>query len=976
MKEIRTLLRPIIRAPRGALSAALQICVAILVLLVLGAATTPGYAQTGPVVRVGVYENAPKIFTADDGSVSGVWPDLIRYIAAEEGWEIEWVHGTWDEGLGRLANNEIDVLPDVAWSAERSQAYALSNEPVLVSWSSLYVPRGSGIETVLDLEGERVAGLAGSINLEGPSGIKDLTRKFDIQPVFVGMDSYSEVFQALQNNEIDAGITNKDFGNLNEGLCDVDRTPIIFQPVHINFAFTRNAALTPYLLQTIDSHVEALKADKDSIYYRSLDHWLGVRQEQTFLPLWARRGLAVALGLFGFFFVASIVLRRQVAAKTRALAGMVTALQESEEKYRGLVDLAQEGIWVIDKDSNTTFVNPSMVKMLGYTADEMIGRHLFSFMDERGVEIAARNVERHKQGIAQQHDFEFLRKDGKRVIVAMATAPIVDGDGDYAGAIAGVMDITERVRTEKERERLLAQIRAQATQMQQTIDTVPEGVVLLGARGPVILANPVAEGDLAVLADGRVGDILRPGSGQAITHLGDRSLAELLTSPPTKGLWHEVKAEDRTFEVIARPIEPALRPTADGRLPNGNGPEPENWVLVIRDVTQERAIEQHTQQQERLAAVGQLAAGIAHDFNNIMAVIVLYVEMGLRLPDIPAQLRERLQVVGQQSRRATALIQQILDFSRRAVLERRPMDLTPFLKEIVKLLERTVPENIKIEFTYGLGEYTVNADPTRMQQAVMNLVLNARDAMLTKGGGKLDIEVDRVQVAGHQKPPLPEMDAGEWVRIAVTDTGEGIPDDVLPHMFEPFYTTKEVGKGTGLGLAQVYGIVKQHEGHIDVTTKVGAGTTFTIYLPALLEDRSEAPATRTEVSVPGQGETILLVEDNAELRKAMAATLEQLNYRVLAAGDGREALAVLQQHVGEVSLVLSDLVMPVMGGKALFYALKEQHPGTKMIMLTGHPMEQELQALQAEGLSGYLLKPPNMEQLAQMVARTLAGESE
>ena len=217
---------------------------------------------------------------------------------------------------------------------------------------------------------------------------------------------------------------------------------------------------------------------------------------------------------------------------------------------------------------------------------------------------------------------------------------------------------------------------------------------------------------------------------------------------------------------------------------------------------------------------------------------------------------------------------------------------------------------------------------------------------------------------------------GEWISIAVTDTGGGIPPDVLPYIFEPFFTTKAPGQGTGLGLAQVHGIVTQHEGHIDVTSTMEEGTTLTFYLPAFVVQEVAEPSGAIEDAPRGQGETVLVVEDNAKMREAFADILEMLNYQVLISVNGRDALDILEKYGHRVALVLSDLVMPVMGGKALFYALREQHPEIKTVMLTGHSMEQELQKLQTEGLSGYLLKPPNIEQLAQMVARVLKGESE
>ena len=563
------------------------------------------------------------------------------------------------------------------------------------------------------------------------------------------------------------------------------------------------------------------------------------------------------------------------------------------------------------------------------------------------------------------------------------------------GTISTARDITERKRTEEERDRLLEQIRGQVQQVQQIMDTVPEGVLLLDADGQVILANPVAEGDLSVLAGAHVGDTL--------TRLGDRPLVELLTSPP-KGLWHEVATDDRIFELIARPVETGSTPggpppatkmkvaetvsgaaTAAGEIQNRAG-----WVLVIRDVTREREIQRHAQQRERLATVGQLAAGIAHDFNNIMATIVLYAQMLSQTEDLTPRGHERLATVNQQAMHATNLTQQILDFSRRAVLERRPLNLLPLLKEQIKLLERTLPENIKIALAYGPDEYTVNADPTRVQQAVMNLALNARDAM--PEGGDLRFGLERIQVQPGESPPLPEMKAGEWVQVTVADTGTGIPPDILLHVFDPFFTTKEPGKGSGLGLAQVHGIVKQHEGEIDVqspstefipseaeglrTGQVGQGTTFTIYLPALPVHPAEAPTLEIEALTKGEGETILVVEDNAPTRQALVESLELLNYRTLEASDGQEALAILERQTSEVSspkvaLVLSDVVMPGMGGVALFHALRQRNLAVKVVLLTGHPLEEEMERLRTQGLSDWLPKPPSLEQLAEVVARAL-----
>jgi PAS domain S-box-containing protein len=677
------------------------------------------------------------------------------------------------------------------------------------------------------------------------------------------------------------------------------------------------------------------------------------------------------------------------------------ALRESELRYRTTLDSMGDAIHLVGSDLRFTLANPAhrqWVKELGSGTPDYIGHTIFEVFPSLSGEIRRRLRDEYDQVFRTGETLvtEESTPFGDRELVT-ETRKIPVFEKEMVTQIVTVMrDITERVRAEEERARLLAQIQEQAQRVQQIVDTVPEGVLLLDANGQVILANPLGQKDLVALANASVGDTL--------THLGDRPLAELLTSP-YHGFWHEVALEGpppRVFEIIAKPIEigpspggacpePALSVAegpVEGACPEpveGACPEPvEGWVLVIRDMTREREFQRYSQQQARLATVGQLAAGIAHDFNNIMATIVLYAQMLAQTEGLSPRSRERLATVNQQAMHATNLIQQILDFSRRAVLERRLLNLLPLLKEQIKLLERTLPENIKIVLAYGPDEYTVNADPTRVQQAVMNLALNARDAM--PAGGDLRFGLERIQVQPGESPPLPEMEAGEWVQVTVADTGIGIPPDVLPHIFDPFFTTKAPGEGSGLGLAQVHGIVKQHEGEIGVQSpstgsgQEGHGTTFTIYLPALPVHQPEAPALELLALAKGQGETILVVEDNQATRQALVDSLELLNYRTLEAADGREALEILERQTSEVSedfrslgvaLVLSDVVMPEMGGVALFHALRQRDLMVKVVLLTGHPLEEEMESLRTQGLSDWLPKPLNLEQLSKVLALAL-----
>ncbi len=619
------------------------------------------------------------------------------------------------------------------------------------------------------------------------------------------------------------------------------------------------------------------------------------------------------------------------------------ALRESEERYRTFFHNSPLGIFRSTFEGQYVEVNPALAGLLGYDSPETVIREVQNIGEQ--IYVQARDRERIvsnqlESANVAQHLNHYRRRDGSEFIANLYLTTVRDSDGRPLFLEGIVEDITERKRADEERERLLAQIHGQARQMVQILDTVPAGVLLLDAKGRILQANPMAEKGLVVLEGVKVGDTL--------THLGDRPLAELLTSPP-KGLWHQVKAGKRTFEVIARPVE--------------SGPQPEQWVLVVNDVTQEREIREQLQQQERLATVGQMAAGIAHDFNNIMATIILYARMLERADGLSGRDRERLAIVNQQAWHAARLIEQILDFSRRAVLERRPLDLTPLLKEQVKLLERTLPEHIELDLVCGPDEYTVDADPTRMQQMLTNLAVNARDAM--PDGGALHVALERITVEPRTTPPLPEMKPGQWIRLTVSDSGTGIPPDVLPHIFEPFFTTKEPGAGSGLGLAQVHGIVGQHGGHIGVETQVGVGTTFTIFLPALAVRPAEPPAANLFTVPKGRGELVLVVEDEKALLTALTEILQELNYRALEAANGQEALALMEEQGDKIALILSDVVMPGMGGMALFHALREKGWQTPVILLTGHPLEKELEELRREGLAAWLAKPPSLDRLAQ-----------
>jgi CheY-like chemotaxis protein len=312
-------------------------------------------------------------------------------------------------------------------------------------------------------------------------------------------------------------------------------------------------------------------------------------------------------------------------------------------------------------------------------------------------------------------------------------------------------------------------------------------------------------------------------------------------------------------------------------------------------------------------------------------------------------------------------------------MQRQTFDFLPLLWEQVKLLERTLPENIQIGVSHGHGPYQVHADPTRLAQVIMNLSINARDAMVD--GGKLSFTLSHVQGAktngsgGAGASTLSATDENNWVCLTVSDSGTGIAPEHLEHIFEPFFTTKAPGSGTGLGLPQVYGIVGQHGGHITVKSQVGMGTTFVIYLPSV-PITPEAPARISESSsIPqGSGETVLLVEDEDALRRSMVELLGMWNYRVLEAANGQQALEILGAAQQQIALVLTDVVMPVLGGIGLLKEMRRLGMTTPVVLVTGHPLNDELEGLRKLGMVAWLNKPASTTQIAE--ALTLALRSQ
>jgi len=390
-------------------------------------------------------------------------------------------------------------------------------------------------------------------------------------------------------------------------------------------------------------------------------------------------------------------------------------------------------------------------------------------------------------------------------------------------------------------------------------------------------------------------------------------------------------------------------------------------VAVARDITERLQLEERIRQAQKMESVGRLAVGIAHDFNNLLTVINGYADMLLHAPALNDEDRGLAHQILDAGNRAAGLTHQLLAFSRKQVLRPGVLSLNSVVNDTTKMLERLLREDVqllcKLEATAN-----VLADPAQMQQVLMNLALNARDAM--PAGGKLTIRTADVTVEDNQRDSDPELPPGEYVQLSVSDTGQGMSEEVKAHLFEPFFTTKGMGNGTGLGLSTVYGIVKQSGGHIRVYSEPGLGTTFRIYLPPVGEAETPRQATARTVYERGT-ETILLVEDQPQVLKLAAQVLENQGYAVLQAKTAQEALAICSAVTSSPHLVLTDVVLPDMTGPRLVEQLKARHPDTRVLYMSGYTNDVVVQHGLLAGDISYVQKPFTLPGLLGKVREAL-----
>ena len=629
----------------------------------------------------------------------------------------------------------------------------------------------------------------------------------------------------------------------------------------------------------------------------------------------------------------------------------ITAREEAEEAVRrseaqlsNALRMARAGHWEYDVASDTFTFNDNFYRIFRTTAEEVGGYRMSSAEYARrfchpddahmvGARSAAIEVTDPNRGRELEHRILFT--DGTVGHIVVRFSLVRDSAGRVIRTYGVNQDITERKRAEEDRVRLVT-----------AIEQAAESIMITDTAGTILYVNPAFErisGYSRQEALGTNPRILKSGEHDAAFY---RHLWETLArGDDWHGRFRNRRKDGRLYDEDAT-ISP-VRDSAGTIV---------SYIALKLDVTHETELEAQLRQAQKMEAFGQLASGVAHDFNNILTVIRGNATLMQRAPEAATRQDGPLDQVLSAVDRAARLTQQLLLFSRRQVAQKKALDLNALIVEMGKMLHRLIGEHITLEVQLGPGVLTVQADLGMIEQVVMNLVVNARDAM--PNGGRLAIETGVVKVEATGAASHPGVGPGEYVRLTVRDSGCGIDPDHLPHIFEPFFTTKDVGRGTGLGLATVLGIAQQHGGWVDVDTELGVGTAFHVHIPRSSGSAGGRVERRTADSEPRGTETILIVEDEPDVLRLLQSVLEHQGYRVLESISGVNALEVWREHRDEVDLLVTDMVMPGgLSGWELGRRLMREKPGLKVLYASGYSDEMLGEAATLRGTPNLLEKP-------------------
>lgn len=1043
----------------------------VLLLLTLNIIYQSSFPATekGPngTIRVGTFPFEPFNFIDENGLTQGLNADILREIAADEDWSIEFIHGSWAEGLERLNNQDIDLLVSVAYSEERSRIMDFTYESVAELWGQVFLRPEGKSQNISDLAGRRVAIMRKDIS--GMNFIKT-AEQLGVQCEIVELPSHYDVFAAVKKGDVDAGVAPQHFGLRHIDEYGLIPSTILFSPFSIYFASKKGTQHE--LLSHIDAHLSSWKKDRNSIFYQRQNYWLANRQSLWQWPPWLIYfclGVicVIVISVSFIYFLNKLVLRR------------TQELQISEEKHRTILQTAMDGFLLFDKNGQIHEVNQAYCQIIGYSSQELLAMNIEDLDINQQHSIITDQLEKISQLGVYRFQTIHRRQNRELINVEISAQYHPVNEGRF---VAFVQDITERKKAEqalKESEERL-QLVMEGSQLGYWDWNIATGEVRRNTYWAEMLGYTLQEIENGVrqwtdlhhpddrdaawksiqdhlegkTSAHRIEYRMRTKGGQykwildqarvvkrdthgkptrmSGTHTDvterKRSEAELvrkdaLLQAMLRNLPFDFWARDRDQRVIMQSdesirfwgdlsenISPVIESdektkerwtinneqVLDGKIvnedysytsTNGETRYFHGIVAPIReggsilgilginiDITERKlaeneklALQAQLTQAQKMEAIGTLAGGIAHDFNNLLGAILGYAEMAKEDSEPGSRAVKKIDRVIEAGNRAAGLVKQILAFSRQAVSE--PIQLNPehIIKEAIKLLRPSLPSTIAITQQFAAPIHTITADPTQVHQIVMNLCANAFHAM-EKTGGILNISLGNRELTAQNIQPYPNVKPGKFVLLSVSDTGPGISPEIRERIFDPYFTTKEIGKGTGMGLAIVHGIATSLGGFVTCESALGQGTSFRIFLPATVSEIVPPLPVSTENAPTGK-EHVLLVDDEEMLAELGKIMLERLGYHVTLCTESMAALSLICDQPNKFDILVTDQTMPRMTGFDLARNALQIRPDFPVILCTGYSNLVDETAAKQAGIRGFIMKPLTKNGLAELLAK-------
>lgn len=937
-----------------------------LLLIVLGCCVTQVSGASSETVRVAFFQARPSLFTDESGRPSGLYADILNYVAEREGWRLEYVPGTWAESLERVEKGEIDLVPNASFSVERESIYSLNNEMIEVSWSTVYAAKGSGIVSLLDLQGKRVAVLADSIQ---ESGFLRYSRGFDLGIRVIPVPTIDVGFEMVVRGEADAVIIDNIIGAVLRKKYGLDKTAIFYGALDSRFIATKGDPKR--LLAAIDRHVAAMKGDPSSVYFAAMERWRPDEREFV-APAWMRIAAILVLGGTSFALLWAVVLRRQIASRTREF-------RESEEKFRSLVHNLNVGIARIAADGSLLQTNPAMRRMFGYDENEHLPKRAVHDLYQIPSDLDIYLAEIRDRGRVRGKELRLRKKDGTPIWVSVTA----DAEFDDHGRIKWMDTVAEDVTEIKQATDAL---RASEQRQAEIIKSLPVATFAIDREGRVVAWNRAMERLTGVRAEAMIG---KGNYDYALPFYGCRRpmLVDLvLLSPEQAG---EVAQQDGytavhweegllTADTVARGINGEERILSGWAQPafdsSGNVA---GAIESITDITDKRRADEFRHAGEAAEAANRaksaFLASMSHEIRTPLNAILGFSQILATDLSLNPQQRAQVDTINRSGEFLLGLINDILEISKieagREVVHPADFDLYAMISDLETLFSARVREkglDLHVSMESEIPS-CVRGDEGKLRQIFINLLGNAlkftdRGSICLRIGGR------------------PAQDGTWLLNSAIEDTGHGIAveeQDLLFGYFEQTASGVRSGGGTGLGLAISREYARMMGGDITVTSEVGRGSCFCFSVELMAGDEHMVAKRQTRTRViaireGGERNRVLVVDDHAENRTVLAHMLGRVGFVVEEARNGADAV----ERFGDCHphLVLMDIRMPVMDGYEAARRIRALQGGkeTRIIAVSASILDDDRRAALAGGMDGFISKPLRESDVFDVVGPVLA----